>query len=63
MLDTQHRRWHLILTTALTILVALNLALVISLDRPFAGAATVSDAPLREGVPSALLRCDRAARR
>jgi len=62
-LDTQHRRWHLILTTALTILVALNLALVISLDRPFAGAATVSDAPLREGVPTALLRCDRPARR
>ena len=35
-LDTQHRRWHLILTTAVTI----------------------SDAPLREGVPAALLRCD-----
>lgn len=57
-LDTQHRRWHLILTTALTILVALNLALVITLNRPFDGAATVSDAALREGVPAALLRCD-----
>ena len=57
-LDTQHRRWHLILTTALTILVALNLALVITLNRPFDGAATISDAPLREGVPAALLRCD-----
>jgi hypothetical protein len=56
-LDTQHRRWHLILTTALTILVALNLALIVTLDRPFDGAATISDAPLREGVPSALLRC------
>lgn len=61
-LDTQHRRWHLILTTALTILVALNLALVVSLDRPFDGAAKVSDAPLREGVPSALLRCTSPAR-
>jgi len=56
-LDTKHRRWHLILTTALTILVSLNLALVITLSRPFDGAATVSDAPLREGVPAALLRC------
>lgn len=56
-LDTQHRRWHLILTTALTVLVALNIALVITLDRPYAGAASVSDAPLREGIPSALLRC------
>jgi cytochrome bd-type quinol oxidase subunit 2 len=57
-LDTQHRRWHLVLTTALTTLVALNLALVITLNRPFDGAATISDAPLREGVPAALLRCD-----
>lgn len=58
-LDTQHRRWHLLLTTALTILVALNLALIVTLNRPFDGAATVSDQPLREGVPSAYLRCDR----
>jgi hypothetical protein len=57
-LDTQHRRWHLILTTALTILVSLNLPLPITPNRPFDGAATISDAPLREGVPSALLRCD-----
>jgi uncharacterized protein (DUF983 family) len=57
-LDTQHRRWHLVLTTALTILVALNLTLILTLSRPFDGAATVSDAPLREGAPSALLRCD-----
>jgi cytochrome bd-type quinol oxidase subunit 2 len=57
-LDTQHRRWHLILTTALTILVALNLALVITLNRPFDGAAKISDTPLREGVPAAVLRCD-----
>jgi Protein of unknown function (DUF4239) len=57
-LDTQHRRWHLVLTTALTILVALNLALIVTLNRPFDGAATISDAPLREGIPSALLRCD-----
>lgn len=59
-LDTQHRRWHLVLTTALTILVALNLTLILTLSRPFDGAASISDAPLREGVPSALLRCDAA---
>ncbi len=57
-LDTQHRRWHLVLTTALTILVALNLTLILTLSRPFDGAATISDSPLREGVPSALLRCE-----
>jgi len=57
-LDTQHRRWHLVLTTALVILVALNLTLILTLSRPFDGAATVSDSPLREGVPTALLRCD-----
>ncbi len=56
-LDTQHRRWHLVFTVALTFIVALNLALVISLDRPFDGAAKVSDAPMREGVPAADLRC------
>ena len=56
-LDTQHRRWHLVLTTALTILVGLNLALVISLSRPFDGAAAIDDAPFREGVPAALLHC------
>ena len=56
-LDTQHRRWHLVLTTALVVLVALNLTLILTLSRPFDGAATVSDAPLREGVASALLDC------
>jgi uncharacterized membrane protein len=56
-LDTQHRRWHAFITVALTFIVALNLVLVISLDRPFDGAAKVSDAPLREGVSAALLKC------
>ena len=56
-LDTQHRRWHAVLITAVTLLVALNLALVFALDRPYDGAAKVSDTPLREGIPSALLRC------
>jgi hypothetical protein len=47
-----------VLSTALTILVALNLTLILTLSRPFDDAATISDSPLREGVPSALLRCD-----
>lgn len=57
-LDTQHHRWHLALTAAVTVVVVLNLGLVISLARPFDGAASVSDAPLREGVPSSELVCD-----
>jgi len=58
-LDTQHRRWHIALTAAVTAVVVLNLGLVVSLARPFDGAASVSDAPLREGVDPALLACDR----
>jgi hypothetical protein len=61
-LDTQHRGWHIVITVALTFIVALNLALVISLDRPFNGAAKVSDAPLREGVPAPALRCGEGSR-
>ena len=57
-LDTQHRRWHVALTVGMSLLIALNLTLVIALDRPFAGAAAVSDTPYREGVPPAALVCD-----
>lgn len=60
-LDTKHRRWHLAITTALSVIVALNLLLVVMFARPFDGAAKISDAPLREGVPAALLRCGTAA--
>jgi len=60
-LDTQHRRWHVVLMGAVTLLVALNLALILTLARPFDGAASVNDAPLREGIPTALLACDRSA--
>ena len=41
----------------LLLIVSLNLALVLTLDRPFDGAARVSDAPLREGLPAKGLRC------
>jgi Protein of unknown function (DUF4239) len=56
-LDTQHRRWHIVITLALTLIVSLNLALILTLDRPFDGSAQVSDAPLREGLPAKGLRC------
>jgi hypothetical protein len=56
-LDTKHRRWHYLITAIVGVIVALNLTLVISLDRPFAGAAQVSDEPYREGVPAAVLNC------
>jgi NAD(P)-dependent dehydrogenase (short-subunit alcohol dehydrogenase family) len=58
-LDTQHRRWHVALMAAVTLLVALNLALVLTLARPYDGAAEVSTAPLTDGVPAAALRCGR----
>lgn len=56
-LDTQHRRWHVALMGAVTLLVALNLALILTLARPYDGAAEVSTAPLTDGVPVAALRC------
>jgi hypothetical protein len=56
-LDTQHRRWHVVLTGAVTLVVALNLTLILALDQPYRGAAQVSDAPLRDGIPAAVLRC------
>jgi hypothetical protein len=56
-LDTRHRRWHAAITIALSLVVALNLTLIFALDRPFAGAAKVSDAPYREGVPASALLC------
>ncbi|MFN8028002.1 MAG: hypothetical protein U0W40_17045 [Acidimicrobiia bacterium] len=59
-LDTRHRRWHYLITAIVGLIVALNLTLVISLDRPFSGAAKVSDAPYREGVLDSLLNCSPA---
>ena len=58
-LDTKHRRWHYLITAILALILALNLTLVISLHRPFAGSARVTDAPYREGVLDELLSCSR----
>jgi hypothetical protein len=46
-LDTQHRRAHLMILTALALLVSLTLALVVSLNYPFDGILPISDEPLR----------------
>jgi hypothetical protein len=46
-LDTQHRASHLLILTALALLVSLTLALVVSLNYPFDGILPISDEPLR----------------
>jgi Protein of unknown function (DUF4239) len=47
LLDTQHRKAHVAILTALALLVSLTLALVVSLNFPFDGILPISDAPLR----------------
>jgi hypothetical protein len=47
LLDTQHRKAHVAILTALALLVSLTLALVVSLNYPFDGILPISDAPLR----------------
>jgi hypothetical protein len=46
-LDTRHRRSHLLILSALALLVSLTLALVVSLNYPFNGILDVSDAPIQ----------------
>ena len=47
-LDTRHRRSHLLITSALALVVSLTLALVVSLNFPFHGILPISDAPIRQ---------------
>ena len=47
-LDTKHRRSHLMILSMLAIAVGANLALVVGLDYPFRGTIAVSDKPLVE---------------
>jgi hypothetical protein len=47
LLDTQHRKSHVAILTALALLVSLTLALVVSLNFPFDGILPISDAPIR----------------
>jgi Protein of unknown function (DUF4239) len=46
-LDTRHRRGHLLILSALALLVSLTLALVVSLNYPFDGILPISDSPIR----------------
>jgi hypothetical protein len=50
LLDTQHRRSHLVILSALALVIWLTLALVVSLDYAFDGVIRVSDQPIREFV-------------
>jgi Protein of unknown function (DUF4239) len=47
LLDTRHRRGHLLILSALALLVSLTLALVVSLNYPFDGILPISDSPIR----------------
>jgi Protein of unknown function (DUF4239) len=46
LLDTQHRRSHLFILSALALVISLSLALVVSLDQPFDGVIRVNDQPV-----------------
>jgi hypothetical protein len=46
-LNTRHRRGHLLILSALALLVSLTLALVVSLNYPFDGILPISDSPIR----------------
>ena len=46
-LDTRHRRSHLLITSALALVVSLTLALVVSLNFPFHGILPIEDDPIR----------------
>jgi len=48
LLDTQHRRSHLFILSALALTVALSLGLVVSLDQPFDGVIRVNDQPMED---------------
>jgi hypothetical protein len=50
LLDTQHRSSHLLILSALALVIWLTLALVVSLDFVFDGVIRVSDQPLRDFV-------------
>jgi hypothetical protein len=50
LLDTQHRGSHLVILSALALVIWLTLALVVSLDFAFDGVIRVSDQPLRDFV-------------
>lgn len=48
LLDTRHRGSHLLILSALALVIWLTLALVVSLDYPFKGIIHVNDTPIRD---------------
>jgi hypothetical protein len=47
-LDSKHRRSHVIIVCSIAVVIAFMLAIVVSFDHPFTGAISVSDRPVRE---------------
>ncbi len=47
-LDSKHRRSHVIIVCSISVVLAFMLAIVVSFDHPFTGSIAVSDRPLRE---------------
>jgi hypothetical protein len=55
--DVRHGKAHVITVLAVALFIALGETLVVSLNRPFAGAAAISSAPLTDGLPPKYVRC------
>jgi len=55
--DVRHGRGHVMVVIAVALFVALGQGLVVSLSRPYAGAAAVSTDALTEGIPQQFQRC------
>ncbi len=51
-LDSKHRRSHVIIVCSIAVVIAFMLAIVVSFDHPFTGNIAVSDRPLREFLAS-----------
>jgi Protein of unknown function (DUF4239) len=56
LLDTRHRGSHLFILSALALVIALSLALVVSLDQPFDGVIRVDDDPVQDFIKSRVER-------
>ncbi len=51
-LDSKHRRSHVIIVCSIAVVIAFMLAIVVSFDHPFTGSIAVSDRPIREFLAS-----------
>jgi len=56
--DVRHGRVHVMVVIAVALFVALGQGLVVSLSRPYVGAAAVSTDALTEGIPQQFQRCN-----